>query len=69
MVSLSLIPKRPCTKHQYAITAERGVEVFFTQVFRDSFFHADMHRAIFLFLARLPITLNILALIAALSAP
>src|SRR5690606_34645561 len=23
--------------------AERGVEVFFAQVFRDSFFHADMH--------------------------
>lgn len=23
--------------------AERGVEVFFTQVFRDNFFHADMH--------------------------
>ncbi|WP_174889343.1 ubiquinone biosynthesis regulatory protein kinase UbiB [Candidatus Williamhamiltonella defendens] len=23
--------------------AERGVQVFFTQVFRDSFFHADMH--------------------------
>lgn len=23
--------------------AERGIEVFFTQVFRDSFFHADMH--------------------------
>ncbi len=23
--------------------AERGVRVFFTQVFRDSFFHADMH--------------------------
>lgn len=23
--------------------SERGVEVFFTQVFRDSFFHADMH--------------------------
>ncbi|MBQ0757276.1 MAG: ubiquinone biosynthesis regulatory protein kinase UbiB [Amphritea sp.] len=23
--------------------AEQGVEVFFTQVFRDSFFHADMH--------------------------
>lgn len=22
---------------------ERGVEIFFTQVFRDSFFHADMH--------------------------
>lgn len=26
-----------------AVLAERGVEVFFTQVFRDSFFHADMH--------------------------
>ena len=25
------------------LLAERGVEVFFTQVFRDSFFHADMH--------------------------
>ena len=25
------------------ILAERGVEIFFTQVFRDSFFHADMH--------------------------
>ena len=23
--------------------AERGVRLFFTQVFRDSFFHADMH--------------------------
>ena len=23
--------------------AERGVEIFFTQVFRDGFFHADMH--------------------------
>ncbi|RLA01960.1 MAG: ubiquinone biosynthesis regulatory protein kinase UbiB, partial [Gammaproteobacteria bacterium] len=23
--------------------SERGVEIFFTQVFRDSFFHADMH--------------------------
>jgi ubiquinone biosynthesis protein len=27
----------------FKILAERGVEVFFTQVFRDSFFHADMH--------------------------
>ncbi len=25
------------------ILSERGVEIFFTQVFRDSFFHADMH--------------------------
>ncbi|MBR9727534.1 ubiquinone biosynthesis regulatory protein kinase UbiB [Shewanella intestini] len=25
------------------LLAERGVELFFTQVFRDNFFHADMH--------------------------
>lgn len=25
------------------LLAERGVQLFFTQVFRDSFFHADMH--------------------------
>ncbi|AWH88624.1 ubiquinone biosynthesis regulatory protein kinase UbiB [Limnobaculum parvum] len=25
------------------VLAERGVQIFFTQVFRDSFFHADMH--------------------------
>jgi ubiquinone biosynthesis protein len=25
------------------LLAERGVEIFFAQVFRDSFFHADMH--------------------------
>jgi len=25
------------------VLAERGVEIFFRQVFRDSFFHADMH--------------------------
>ncbi|MCF6194992.1 MAG: AarF/UbiB family protein, partial [Kangiellaceae bacterium] len=25
------------------ILAHRGVEIFFTQVFRDSYFHADMH--------------------------
>jgi len=25
------------------LLSERGVEIFFTQVFRDSFFHADMH--------------------------
>jgi len=27
----------------FKLIAERGVEIFFTQVFRDSFFHADMH--------------------------
>ncbi|MCU7554501.1 ubiquinone biosynthesis regulatory protein kinase UbiB [Alteromonas sp. ASW11-19] len=30
-------------KTNMKVLAERGVEVFFTQVFRDSFFHADMH--------------------------
>lgn len=27
----------------FKVLAEKGVEIFFTQVFRDSFFHADMH--------------------------
>lgn len=27
----------------FQVLAERGVEVFFKQVFRDNFFHADMH--------------------------
>jgi ubiquinone biosynthesis protein len=27
----------------FKVLAERGVEVFFKQVFRDNFFHADMH--------------------------
>lgn len=27
----------------FRLLAERGVEIFFLQVFRDSFFHADMH--------------------------
>lgn len=35
------------TLEEYGINikklAERGVEIFFTQVFRDCFFHADMH--------------------------
>ena len=32
-------------KHQInlKLLAERGIEIFFTQVFRDCFFHADMH--------------------------
>lgn len=25
------------------LLAERGIEIFFTQIFRDSFFHADLH--------------------------
>lgn len=27
----------------FKLLAERGVDIFFTQVFRDNFFHADMH--------------------------
>lgn len=27
----------------FGVLAERGVEIFFKQVFRDNFFHADMH--------------------------
>jgi ubiquinone biosynthesis protein len=27
----------------FRVLAERGVEIFFSQVFRDNFFHADMH--------------------------
>lgn len=27
----------------FKVLAERGLEIFFTQVFRDCFFHADMH--------------------------
>lgn len=31
-------------KHvNFEVLAERGVEIFFSQVFKDSFFHADMH--------------------------
>jgi len=37
--------KNQLLEHQIDLKklAERGVEIFFTQVFRDSFFHADMH--------------------------
>ena len=31
--------------HGHPPLAENGVEIFFTQVFRHNFFHADMHRA------------------------
>ncbi len=49
--------------------AERGVEIFFTQVFRDCFFHADMHPGnIFVMIAD-PAILNMLRWILALWAP
>ena len=37
------IPQLNAQNTDMKILAERGVEIFFTQVFRDSFFHADMH--------------------------
>ena len=34
----------PCARQVLTSKAARdGVEIFFTQVFRDGFFHADMH--------------------------
>ncbi|XOD69859.1 MAG: ubiquinone biosynthesis regulatory protein kinase UbiB [Sodalis sp. (in: enterobacteria)] len=33
--------EKQCTNMK--LLAERGVQIFFTQVFRDSFFHGDMH--------------------------
>ncbi|NRA84453.1 MAG: ubiquinone biosynthesis regulatory protein kinase UbiB [Gammaproteobacteria bacterium] len=37
------IPALNAQNTNLKLLAERGVEVFFTQVFRDKFFHADMH--------------------------
>ena len=42
-VPISNIDALLAQKTNMKVLAERGVEVFFTQVFRDSFFHADMH--------------------------
>jgi ubiquinone biosynthesis protein len=36
------------------VLAENGVEIFFTQVFRHNFFHADMHPGPGIFRSRLP---------------
>ncbi len=42
---ISITDLEKLKKHQINIKrlAEKGVEIFFTQVFRDRFFHADMH--------------------------
>jgi len=40
---VSDIPAMRAAGIDMKLIAERGVEIFFTQVFRDSFFHADMH--------------------------
>jgi len=42
-IPVSDIAQLKAQNTNFQLLAERGVEVFFTQVFRDSFFHADMH--------------------------
>ncbi|MCJ2378590.1 ubiquinone biosynthesis regulatory protein kinase UbiB [Vibrio sp. ZSDZ34] len=42
-IQVSDIPALQANGTNMKLLAERGVSVFFTQVFRDSFFHADMH--------------------------
>lgn len=42
-ISISDIPTLKKEGINLKKLAERGVEIFFTQVFRDCFFHADMH--------------------------
>ncbi|WP_253306019.1 ubiquinone biosynthesis regulatory protein kinase UbiB [unidentified bacterial endosymbiont] len=42
-IPISDIPKLQAQGIDLQRLAERGVEIFFTQVFRDSLFHADMH--------------------------
>lgn len=42
-VPISDIQRLKLLNTDLKILAERGVEIFYTQVFRDCFFHADMH--------------------------
>ncbi len=42
-ISVTDLPALTAQNTNMKLLAERGVETFFTQVFRDSFFHADMH--------------------------
>lgn len=42
-ISINNIPAIRAAGINMKKLAERGIEIFFTQVFRDSFFHADMH--------------------------
>jgi ubiquinone biosynthesis protein len=42
-IPVSDLPALRAQSTNLELLAKRGVEVFFTQVFRDSFFHADMH--------------------------
>ena len=42
-VPVSNVEELKAQDTNFKLLAERGVELFFTQVFRDNFFHADMH--------------------------
>lgn len=42
-VRISDMPALQAANTNLKVLAENGVEIFFTQVLRDSFFHADMH--------------------------
>lgn len=42
-IQVTNLPELIARKANLKLLAERGVEIFFTQVFRDCFFHADMH--------------------------
>ncbi|MBI2792710.1 MAG: ubiquinone biosynthesis regulatory protein kinase UbiB [Gammaproteobacteria bacterium] len=42
-IPISNVQKLKAHNTNLKVLAERGVEIFFTQVFRDCFFHADMH--------------------------
>lgn len=42
-IPIADIPALEAAGVNLKVLAEKGVEIFFTQVFRDSFFHADMH--------------------------
>ncbi|MDX1818791.1 MAG: ubiquinone biosynthesis regulatory protein kinase UbiB, partial [Marinobacter sp.] len=42
-IPIADIPALQAAGVNMKVLAEKGVEIFFTQVFRDSFFHADMH--------------------------
>jgi ubiquinone biosynthesis protein len=42
-INIDELPKLRELGVDFHVLAERGVEIFFKQVFRDNFFHADMH--------------------------
>lgn len=42
-IPISNIKKLKFLGTNFKLLAERGIEIFYTQVFRDCFFHADMH--------------------------